>query len=209
MNTASPLRVTSSDSAGVEGPGIQICLARFLATLRWTVTTATAWLLLSTATLVSAADNGNDFEVIANKKWEDISNDELICVFRQHFDDKRILKFKPGFCIYRGYYIIKENPSVIVVGIGLIDLREREHLGSLEACIDEVLLGALGGFSGRWGYFTKMGFSEESAWKLATTFVRILYSPEMGYGSLKFRERGARVTEILKAFRRRREINAD
>ena len=104
-------------------------------------------------------------------------------------------------------HLATQIPHSIWVGIGLIDLREQEYLGSLETCIDRVLMGSLGGLTERRGYFTRMGFSEETARRLATKFVRILYHPEIEYGRFKFREREVQITDILNAFRRRPGIN--
>ena len=89
------------------------------------------------------------------------------------------------------------------LGIGLINVREEMYLGSLEACVDGVLWGTLVGMGGTQGCFSllSMGFSEETARSLATTFVRVLYHPDMEFGNFKFHERKAKMTDILSTFR--------
>ena len=89
------------------------------------------------------------------------------------------------------------------IGVGLINIREENYLGSLETCVDTVLWGTLVGMGGTREYYPllSMGFPEENLRRLATIFVKILYHPDMKFGNFKFHERKSQMTNILAAFR--------
>ena len=272
--------------SGVSRAAVATRLLKVLAAIQIAAGTVFASLCITVIPVDAAAEDGNRLNVIASRKWEDISNDEVIYVFQEHLGDGDILKFKPDFCIDRTYYNVDDEtsgridrrilkfekeshireygyeifdvssnsskcsrhlflgiygnvyeknsflfglekqipllvksrewanfkaardcssaylqsgtlPRTIGLGIGLVDVREWKYAGSLEACVDRVLLGTLGGLPDERGSFMRIGFAEEIAWKLATTFVRIFYDPRMGYGVFSFAERRTLVVEIL------------
>ena len=99
--------------------------------------------------------------------------------------------------IYAPNYGPEGTPSFIDTGVGRIDVREERYHGNLDACIDNPIFGTLGGTPEGDRPFISMGFSEELALKLSTTFIRVLYHPDMEFGVFRFSERKSAITRIL------------
>ena len=100
-----PTKVSCPGSPDVERHGTKGWWTRSLATKWWAVSVVPAWLFLTMAFPVAGADDRYDVEVVAKKEWEDITNDELMHVYREYFGDVSLSKFRPGFCILRLYFL--------------------------------------------------------------------------------------------------------
>ena len=98
-----------SVSCGVADSSLKCSPDQLLTACRFPAVIFVGLLCLPVSSMAASIDAEHDIESIAMKEWKDIVNEELIYVFREHFGERKLSKFRPRICVLMTYKNVEKK----------------------------------------------------------------------------------------------------